>query len=116
KSEKVSVDRSAAVESMIQPDQTLSLKFTPAVAQQLLNAGAQPPQALDSHRASLVVVYSCGGFTAATNFVRSDDESAPLTLSRGDCLPQSRFDAFLKNPLANLDTARSAPLRIDHAL
>src|SRR6185437_2892233 len=55
KSEKISVDRSAAVESMIQPDQTLSLKFTPAVAQQLLNAGAQPPQALDSHRASLVV-------------------------------------------------------------
>lgn len=116
KSEKISVDRSSAVQAMIQPDQTLSLKFTPSVAQQLLSSEAQPNQALDSHRASLVVVYSCGDFTAATNFVRSDDETAPLTISRGDCLPQNKFDAFLKNPFANLDTARSAPLRIDHAL
>ncbi|GGG68524.1 MFS transporter [Edaphobacter dinghuensis] len=116
RSEKVSVDRSSAVQAMIQPDQTLSLKFTPDVAQQLLSVGAQPNRALDSHRVSLVVVYSCGDFTAATNFVRSDDETAPLTVSRGDCLPLNKFDAFLKNPFADLDTARSAPLKIDHAL
>lgn len=116
RSEKVSVDRSSAVQAMIQPDQTLSLKFTPDVAQQLLSVGAEPNQALDSHRVSLVVVYSCGDFTAATNFVRSDDETTPLTVSRGDCLPLNKFDAFLKNPFADLDTARSAPLKIDHAL
>lgn len=116
RSEKISVDRSNAVQAMIQPDQTLSLKFTPDAAQQLLSAGAEPSRALDSHRVSLVVVYSCGDFTAATNFVRSDDETAPLTVSRGDCLPLNKFDAFLKNPFASLDTARSAPLRIDHAL
>ncbi len=116
KSEKVSVDRSSAIQSMVKPDQTLSLKFTPALAQQLLSAEAQPHQELDSHRASLVVVYSCGDFTAATNFVRSDDEATPLTISRSDCLPQTKFDAFLKNPFASLDSARSAPLRIEHAL
>jgi hypothetical protein len=110
------VDRSSAIQSMMKPDQTLSLSFTPALAQQLLSSETQPHQELDSHRASLVVVYSCGDFTAATNFVRSDDQATPLTISRSDCLPQTKFDAFLKNPFANLDTARSAPLRIEHAL
>jgi SP family myo-inositol transporter-like MFS transporter 13 len=116
KSEKVSIDRSSAVQAMVRPDQTLSFKFTPDQAQQLLSAEAQPHQAVDNHRASLVVVYSCGDFTSATNFVRSDDVTAPLTISRSDCLPQNKFDAFLKNPFASLDAARSAPLRIDHAL
>ena len=116
KSEKVSIDRSSAVQAMVRPDQTLSFKFTPDQAQQLLSAESQPHQAVDNHRASLVVVYSCGDFTSATNFVRSDDVTAPLTISRSDCLPQNKFDAFLKNPFASLDAARSAPLRIDHAL
>jgi len=116
KSEKVSIDRSSAVQAMVRPDQTLSFKFTPDQAQQLLSAEGQPQQAVDSHRASLVVVYSCGDFTSATNFVRSDDVTAPLTISRSDCLPQNKFDAFLKNPFASLDAARAAPLRIDHAL
>jgi hypothetical protein len=62
------------------------------------------------------VVYSCGDFTSATNFVRSDEVAAPLTISRSDCLPQNKFDAFLKNPFASLDAARSAPLKIDHAI
>jgi SP family myo-inositol transporter-like MFS transporter 13 len=116
KSEKISIDRSSAVQTMVRPDQTLSFKFTPDQAQQLLSAESQPHQAVDNHRASLVVVYSCGDFTSATNFVRSDDVTAPLTISRSDCLPQNKFDAFLKNPFASLDAARSAPLRIDHAL
>jgi MFS family permease len=116
KSEKISIDRSSAVQAMVGPDQTLSFKFTPDEAQQLLTAETQPHPAVDNHRASLVVVYSCGDFTSATNFVRSDDVTAPLTISRSDCLPQNKFDAFLKNPFASLDAARAAPLRIDHAL
>ncbi|WP_348267759.1 MFS transporter [Edaphobacter paludis] len=116
KSEKVSIDRSSAVQAMVRSDQTLSFKFTPDQAQQLLSTEVPSNQAVDSHRASLVVVYSCGDFTSATNFVRSDDVAAPLTISRSDCLPQNKFDAFLKNPFASLDAARSAPLKIDHAL
>jgi len=115
KSEKVSVDRSSAVQAMVAPDQTLSLKFTPEQAQRLLSSGTQT-KAVDAHRASLVVVYSCGDFTSATSFVRSDDVAAPLTVSRSDCIPQNKFDAFLKNPFADLDAARAAPLHIDHAL
>lgn len=116
KSEKVGVDRSSAVQAMVAPDQTLSLKFTPEQAQRLLSSGTQTKAPVDAHRASLVVVYSCGDFTSATSFVRSDDVAAPLTVSRSDCIPQNRFDAFLKNPFADLDTARTAPLHIDHAL
>lgn len=116
KSEKVSVDRSSAIQAMVGPDQMLSFKFTPGLAQQLLSAQARPNPGIDSQRASLVVVYSCGDFTSATNFVRSDDITTPLTISRSDCLPQSKLDAFLKNPFASLDSARVAPLRIDHAL
>lgn len=115
KSEKVSIDRSSAVQAMVTPDQTLSLKFTPDLAQQLLSTQPES-KPVNSARASLVVVYSCGDFTSATNFVRSDDVTAPLTISRSDCVPQNKFDAFLKNPFANLDAARSAPLKIDHAL
>jgi MFS family permease len=115
KSEKISVDRSSAVQAMVRPDQTLSFRFNPDQAQQLLSTEAQPNQAVDSHHASLVVVYSCGDFTSATNFVRSDDVTAPLTISRNDCIPQNKFDAFIKNPFANLDAARTAPLKIDHA-
>jgi MFS family permease len=115
KSEKISVDRSSAVQAMVKPDQTLSLKFTPEEARQLLSADAQSAKSVDSQRAAMVVVYSCGDFTSATNFVRSDDEAAPLTISRSDCVPQNKFDAFLKNPFADLDAARVAPLKIDHA-
>jgi MFS family permease len=115
KSEKISVDRSTAVQAMVTPDQTLSLKFTPREAQQLLSTEAQPGEAVNSQRAAMVVVYSCGDFTSATNFVRSDEETAPLMISRSDCVPQNKLDAFLKNPFADLDAARAAPLKIDHA-
>src|SRR6185437_1720143 len=53
KSEKISTDRSSAIQSMVRPDQTLSFKFTPDLARQLLSSGAQTNQELDSHRASL---------------------------------------------------------------
>jgi SP family myo-inositol transporter-like MFS transporter 13 len=116
KSEKMRVDRASAVQAMVSPDQMLSLRFTPALAQQILSAEEQVGQVIDSRRASLLVVYSCGDFTSATNAVRSDDATASLAISRNDCIPQNKFDAFLKNPFANLSDARTAPLRIDHAL
>jgi MFS transporter, SP family, solute carrier family 2 (myo-inositol transporter), member 13 len=116
KSEKTSVDRARAVQEMVSPDQTLSLRFTPVLAQQLLSTEAQAGRAIDSQRASLLVVYACGDFTSATNTVRSDDVTNSLTISRSECIPQNKFDAFVKNPFASLQAARTAPLRIDHAL
>lgn len=107
--EKLNMDRASQIQALVAPDQTLNYHFTPEEAQRLTGQESTKP-------ASLVIVYSCGDFTSATNFVRSDSEAAPLTISRDDCLPQSRFDAFLKNPLGNYEAARSAPLKIDHAL
>ena len=102
KSEKVSVDRSSAVQAMVKPDETLSLKFTPDLAQQLLAAGAQAGPSVNSQRAALVVVYSCGDFTSATNFVRSDDQSAPLTISRSDCVPQNSLRCLPQESVCRL--------------
>lgn len=107
--EKLSLDRTSAIQALVTPSQTLSYHFTPEAARQLIG---QP----DTKPSSLVIVYSCGDFTSSTDFVRSDSGAAPLTISREDCLPHSRFDAFLKNPLGNYAAARSAPLKIDHAL
>ena len=116
KSEKMSVDRANVIQAMISQDQRLSLKFTPSVAEKLLSPDKQAGNAIDSRRASLVVVYSCGDFTSTTTAVRSDDATASLTISRSDCVPENKFDAFLKNPFASLEVARAAPLRIEHAL
>lgn len=117
KSESRSVDRVSAIQSMVEPDnQRLSLNFTPTVAQKLLASGTEAGRIIDSGHASLIIVYSCGDFTSATNTVRSDDAINSVAISRSDCIPQNKFDAFIKNPFASLDAARSAPLTIKRAL
>ncbi len=65
---------------------------------------------------TLIVIYSYGDFRAATKVVRSDDPNAKLTLNRDSCVPARKVSAFFKNPFANLDAARTAPLKIEHAL
>ncbi len=73
--------------------------------------------AIDSHRASLAIIYSYGDFTAATNFVRSDDAAAaPIEITRASCVPANRIEALFKNPFANLEAAQTAPLKIEKAL
>jgi MFS family permease len=37
-------------------------------------------------------------------------------LTRDGCLPANKVIAFFKNPFANLDAAKTAPLKIEHAL
>jgi SP family myo-inositol transporter-like MFS transporter 13 len=72
---------------------------------------------IDSHRASLAIIYSYGGFTAATNFVRSEDAAAvPIEITRAICVPANRIEAFFRNPFADLNEARTAPLVIQKAL
>ncbi len=68
--ENRNVDCRAAVQALVTPDQTLDLRFTPDTAQQLLSAGGN--SSIDPRHASLAVIYSYGGFTAATNLVRSE--------------------------------------------
>lgn len=112
--EKSNVDCREAVQAMTQPDQTLSITFTPEEAKRLLASQADT-KGLDSGRVSLAIIYSYGDFTGATSFRRSDETgSAPLTIMR-DSIPSNRVEAFFKNPFGNLAAAQRAPLRIDRA-
>jgi MFS family permease len=125
--EKLSVDCRDAIQSLVSPNQELALRFDPAAASKLLaaqdsadqiNAGHEDAsRGIDSSRASLAIIYSYGGFTAATNFVRSDDAAAvPIEITRASCVPANRIEAFFRNPFADLNEARTAPLVIQKAL
>ncbi len=135
--EKLSVDCREAIQSLVSPSQELALRFDPAAASRLLaapgdagqnNAGRgntsqngagrrDASRGIDSSRASLAIIYSYGGFTAATNFVRSDDAAAvPIEITRASCVPANRIEAFFRNPFADLNEARTAPLVIQKAL
>ena len=115
--ESVNLDCRNAIQSMVRPDQTLTVPFNAAEAKKLLATKEYGGKEIQADRASLAVIYSYGGFTAATSFVRSDEEgSAPIHITRESCVPSSKFEAFFKNPFANLEAARSAPLKIQKAV
>ena len=112
--EKLSVDCRDAVQALVGPSQELTLRFDPAEARRLLGTG---DSGIESDRASLAIIYSYGGFTAATSFVRSDDPAAaPIEITRASCVPANRIEASFKNPFADLAAARTAPLVIQKAL
>jgi len=130
--EKLSVDCRGAVQALVGSTQDLTLRFDRAEASRLLEAAgdggsvnhlseqrplAGGPGGIASDRASLAIIYSYGDFTAATNFVRSDDAgAAPIEITRASCVPANRIEALFKNPFADLDAAKTAPLVIQKAL
>jgi MFS family permease len=135
--EKLSVDCRDAVQALVSPSQELALRFDPAEAKTLLAGLANTDQrnadqgdagqteagrinavrGIDSRRASLAIIYSYGGFTAATSFVRSDDAAAaPIEITRASCVPANKIEALFRNPFADLNEARTAPLVIQKAL
>jgi MFS family permease len=64
----------------------------------------------------LIISYSYGDFHGATPVVRSDDNPPkPVTIERKDCVPPNKTVAFFSNPFANLEAARTAPLKIENA-
>ncbi len=114
--EKSNLDVRGAVQSVVNSDQTLNLRFDAAEAKRLL-ASQGGGKSTDPGRASLVVVYSYGDFTAESTVARSDESGAPpIQISRASCVPANKAEAFFKNPLADVDAARTAPLKIDKAL
>jgi MFS family permease len=117
RTEKASVDARELVQTMVRPNQELTLQFDPGAAGELLRANGAGAEQIDSKRASMAIIYSYGDFTAATNFVRSDDAAAaPIQISRANCLPANKIQALFKNPFADLAAAQRAPLHIDKAL
>jgi MFS family permease len=115
--EKLSIDCRDQVQALAGSSQELTLRFDQAEASKLLNATGDAGSAIDSHRASLAIIYSYGDFTAATSFVRSDDAAAaPIEITRDRCVPTNKIEAIFKNPFANLEAAQTAPLKIEKAL
>jgi MFS family permease len=115
--EKIGVDCRDAVQAMAGPNQELTLRFDPAEASQLLSGAGDVGGGINSHRASLAIIYSYGDFTAATNYVRSDDAAAaPIKITRDSCVPANKILAIFSNPFANFEAAQTAPLKIEKAL
>jgi MFS family permease len=114
--EKLGVDSKTAVQDMVKPDQTVTIAYTPELANKLLN-GSHHDSAAGGGPTSLVVIYSYGDFRAASQAVRSDDPAAkPIEIKREDCVPGNKVNAFFSSPFGDLDAARVAPLKIENAL
>lgn len=113
--EKSRVDVRDAVQAMVTADQKLSLPFDENAAAQLLgNKAADTTASLPKN---LVIIYSYGDFRAATDTRRSNDaDKTPVEISRAGCLPPNKVAAFFQNPFANLEAAKTAPLKIENAL
>jgi MFS transporter, SP family, solute carrier family 2 (myo-inositol transporter), member 13 len=115
--ESLRVDSSSTVQSMVTADGKLSLLYNQQSANTLLTASGDAGRAINDRPTSLILIYSCGDFRAATTAVRSDDIAAkPLEITRDGCLPANKVVAFFSNPFSNLDASRQAPLRIENAL
>ncbi len=117
KTEKLRVDARDAVQSMVGPDQKLSLLYDAKTADGLLAAQGEAGREGNGKPTSLSLIYSYGDFRAASKVVRSDDVAAkPVELSRDGTVPANKVVAFFSNPFGDLDAARSAPLKIENAL
>jgi SP family myo-inositol transporter-like MFS transporter 13 len=101
-------DARAAVQPLVGPDQQLSFRFDENGAHQLAAAGA-PVEGPES----LAIIYSYGPFAGSTTPVRIGEPA--IAISRSDAVPSGKVEAFFRNPFADLDAARTAPLKIEHA-
>ncbi len=116
--EKLRVDCKDAVQAMVNPaTQTASVPFNQLTMSALLASAGDAGKAIDGKPATLTIIYSYGDFRTATNVVRSDDPvGKAIELSRDNCLPTSKVEAFFSNPFANLDASKTASLKIENAL
>jgi MFS transporter, SP family, solute carrier family 2 (myo-inositol transporter), member 13 len=115
--ERLRVDSRGSVQSMVAPNQRITLTYDQKLAGTLLSPAGNAAQQISDRPTSLVVIYSYGDFRAATKAARSDDTAAtPIEITRESCVPANKVVAFFSNPFGDLDAARQAPLRIDNAL
>lgn len=115
--ESAGVDCRDALQVLVGSGQDLKLRFDAAEAARLLNGVGASDRAIDPRHVSLAIIYSYGGFTGATNSVRSDDvAAAPIRIERGDSVPANQVEAIFRDPFADFRAAQAAPLRIEKAL
>jgi len=109
--EKHRVDVSPQVRQMVTPEQSLNLTFDDAVLARIAPDRARPGDAQ-----SLTIIYSYGDFTSSTAPAVSNLVApTPVEIDRTHSIPAGKVQAFFQNPFADLNTARTAPLKIDHA-
>jgi MFS family permease len=114
--EKSDIECRAAVQSMVGPRQDLTLRFDSGEAARLLSASGFTDVGSVADHASFAVIYSYGGFTGETTYVRSDHNAATkIRITREGSVPSNKVEAFFENPFADLEAARTAPLRIERA-
>ncbi len=113
--ERHRVDVRQSVQAMVDQQPGMKLHFSPQLERQWLSAAGHPQMA--DQPATLTVIYSYGDFSAVTPTALSNAPLAtPMELNRSTCVPANRVLAFFSNPFGNLAPARTAPLRIEHAL
>jgi MFS family permease len=114
--ERQTLEVGPEIQKLVTQGDELTLTFDAREAAELI---ATTPNGHDGNlakHASLAVIYSYGGFTSATTYVRSDDPAPPpIHIDRKASLPTSRVEAFFKNPFADLNVARTSPLHIERA-
>ena len=116
KTESQRVDVKAAVQALVTADQKAVVTFNQESADKLLASAGELGKAISGKPTTMVIIYSAGDYVAANKVVRSDDPLATLEVTRDSCLPSSQVESFFKNPFANLDAAKIAPLTIVNAL
>lgn len=115
RSERDRVDVRQEATAMASGGQAMHFDFTPALERKWLTEAGHPE--LANRPAALTIIYSYGSFSASTPVVRSNTpQSAQVAIDRASCVPANGVLAFFSNPFGNLQQARTAPLRIEHAL
>ena len=114
--ERNNLEVGPAVQMLVTPSDELSLSFQAQEAAKLLATSGYTDKGDLAEHASLAIIYSYGGFTSSTTYVRSDEHgTASLHIDRKDSLPANAVQAFFTNPFADLNAARTAPLKIERA-
>ncbi|MEJ2008051.1 MAG: MFS transporter [Acidobacteriota bacterium] len=115
RSERHRVDVRQVVQSMVDGQSSLKVNFTPELERQWLTQAGHASMA--GEPATLTIIYSYGDFSAVTPAaISSHPLSTPVQLNRSSCVPANPVLAFFSDPFGNLKEARTAPLRIEHAL
>ena len=113
RSERPRVDAGPAVQTMLEGRTDLTLNFTSEIERQWLTEAGQADLA---EQPTTLIIYSYGDFSAVTPAaILNHGLSAPIQLSRSNCVPANKVLAFFSDPFGNLK-ARAAPLHIQHAL
>jgi len=114
KTEFQRVDVKDAVQAMVvSSNQTAVIEFNSDAVKKLLPGQRE---ILSTRPGTLIVIYSYGDFRAASKVVRSDELGATVSIDRGGCVPDTKVAAFFKNPFADLEKSRTAPLKIENAI